>query len=170
MWVWVWGLDLWCCCDSLDLRCGCRCGCGVWICGVAVVFGSKMWWSFLSPPLWVYVCMFKRVLIYGFWFSNVVTVRFFLLWRREIKEEDDNFREKKWKRSGERKFCKCGLLGLSIGRVGSGLELTRTWPDGVEWLRIWPVLNRTYGSDLAFRVIGWAGWNHRFGESELQIR
>ena len=70
LWVWVWGSDLWC-------------GCGE--------FGSEMWWLFLSLPLWVwvYVCMFKTILI---------CFRFdFQIWwllGREIKEEDDNCREK----------------------------------------------------------------------------
>ena len=70
MWLWVWGLDLWC-------------GYGE--------FRSEMWWPFLSLPLcvWVYVCMFKIVLI-CFRFD------FQICWLlgREIKEEDDNCREK----------------------------------------------------------------------------
>ena len=70
MWLWVWGLDMWC-------------GCGR--------FGSEMWWPFLSLPLWVwvYVCMFKTILI---------CFRFdFQIWwllGREIKKEDDNCKEK----------------------------------------------------------------------------
>ena len=35
------------------------------------------------------------------------------------------------------------VLGLSMDRVGLGLELTRTWPDWVGWLRIRPVLDQT---------------------------
>ena len=35
------------------------------------------------------------------------------------------------------------VLRLSMDRVGSGLKLTRTWPNWVGWLRIRPVLNWT---------------------------
>ena len=79
MWLWVWGLDLWC-------------GYGE--------FRSEMWWPFLSLPLcvWVYVCMFKIVLI---------CFRFdFQIWwllGREIKEEDDNCKEKnEWEMEREK--------------------------------------------------------------------
>ena len=92
VWVWEWGLDfvvglwwfefemwLWVSVWDLDLWCGYG------------EFRSEMWWPFLSLPLcvWVYVCMFKIVLI-CFRFD------FQICWLlgREIKEGDDNCREK----------------------------------------------------------------------------
>ena len=50
-----------------------------------------MWWPFLSLPLWVwvYVCMFKTVLI-----CFIFDFKIWWLLGRENKEEDDNCKEK----------------------------------------------------------------------------
>ena len=68
-------------------------------------------------------------------------------------------------------------IGLSTDWDRSGLELTRTLPDGVGWLRIRPVLDRTYGSDpfgsLVERVetVSLAGLNYKLGNKiKLSIK
>ena len=50
-----------------------------------------MWWPFLSLPLWVwvYVCMFKTVLI-----CFIFDFKIWWLLVRENKEEDDHCKEK----------------------------------------------------------------------------
>ena len=115
VWVWEWGLDfvvwlwwfefemwLWVSVWDLDLWCGYG------------GFGSEMWWPFLSLPLWVwvYVCMFKTILI---------CFRFdFQIWwllGREIKEENDNCKEK-----NER-----GIEREKISRVWTFLLLLPFW-------------------------------------------
>ena len=71
MWLWVQGSDLWCHCGG---------------------FGSEMWWSFLSLPLWVYICMFKRLLIFG---GHQLL---------SSQGREDNFREKNERRVGREKI------------------------------------------------------------------
>ena len=115
VWVWEWGLDfvvwlwwfefemwLWVSVWDLDLWCGYG------------RFGSEMWWPFLSLPLWVwvYVCMFKTILI-----CFIFDFQIWWLLGREIKEENDNCKEK-----NER-----GIEREKISRVWTFLLLLPFW-------------------------------------------
>ena len=61
-------------------------------------------------------------------------------------------------------------VGLSTGWVESGLEFTSTRPDWFKWLKIGPILDRTYELDPVFQVFSWVSRNRQFGGSWLQIR
>ena len=120
MWLWVWGLDLWC-------------GYGE--------FRSEMWWPFLSLPLcvWVYVCMFKIVLI-CFRFD------FQICWLlgREIKEGDDNCREKNEWGMERKNFTGvdfCGIVTVLTCRLHNfWVKVVKTIPNiwakhVIEWVK-----------------------------------
>ena len=53
-----------------------------------------------------------------------------------------------------------------MGRADSGLGLTQTRPNWVRLPKMWPAIDRIYGSDPVVRVIGWTGrirWLGGFG-------
>ena len=56
-----------------------------------------------------------------------------------------------------------------MGRVGSDLGITRTWPDWIGLPKRQPATDPIYGSDQAVRVIGWADQTHQFNGFGLQI-
>ena len=61
------------------------------------------------------------------------------------------------------------LLGLSMGRIGSDLDLTRTQPDWIWLPKMWPATTPIYELNPAVQVIGWTGQIHRLGRFGLRI-